>query len=411
MEPLLGKTLAELQQIAIEAGLPRFVGKQLCEWLYRKRVRSFDEMSNISLKARHALQERYTIGRIAPTAEAVSKDGTRKYLFPIQAEMPDNRSNDSEKRTRNTQRSTLNYIECVYLPENDRATLCVSTQAGCKMGCKFCMTGTLGFHGNLTAAAILAQVLHFPDLTNLVLMGEGEPMDNIDNVLRALSVLTSDWGLGWSPKRITVSTVGILKAPLHPSPGGDGATALERYLNETDCHLAISLHNPHPEERAAIMPAERLTPISHVLDIVRQYDWSKQRRLSFEYICWSGMNDDTAHAKQLLRLVQGLPCRVNLIRYHQTSDTQASPKDSNLQTLKQAQRAQTSYQSQPSCHSAASDATVLPNATFPASDEQRMIALRDYLSAHGVTCTIRRSRGEDILAACGMLVNALNTQA
>ena len=387
MEPLLGKTLAELQQIAIEAGLPRFVGKQLCEWLYRKRVRSFDEMSNISLKARHALQERYTIGRIVPTAEAVSKDGTRKYLFPIQAEMPDNRSNDSENRTRNTQRSTLNYIECVYLPENDRATLCVSTQAGCKMGCKFCMTGTLGFHGNLTAAAILAQVLHFPDLTNLVLMGEGEPMDNIDHVLRALSVLTSDWGLGWSPKRITVSTVGILKAPLHPSPEGEGATTLERYLNETDCHLAISLHNPNPEERAAIMPAERLTPISHVLDIVRQYDWSKQRRLSFEYICWSGMNDDTAHAKQLLRLVQGLPCRVNLIRYHQTDSDQ------------------------PSCRTAASDATVLPNATFPASDEQRMIALRDYLSAHGVTCTIRRSRGEDILAACGMLVNALNTQA
>ena len=387
MEPLLGKTLAELQQIAIEAGLPRFVGKQLCEWLYRKRVRSFDDMSNISLKARHALQERYTIGRIVPTAEAVSKDGTRKYLFPIQAEMPDNRSNDSEKRTRNTQRSTLNYIECVYLPENDRATLCVSTQAGCKMGCKFCMTGTLGFHGNLTAAAILAQVLHFPDLTNLVLMGEGEPMDNIDHVLRALSVLTSDWGLGWSPKRITVSTVGILKAPLHPSPEGEGATTLERYLNETDCHLAISLHNPHPEERAAIMPAERLTPISRVLDIVRQYDWSKQRRLSFEYICWSGMNDDTAHAKQLLRLVQGLPCRVNLIRYHQTDSDQ------------------------PSCRTAASDATVLPNATFPASDEQRMIALRDYLSAHGVTCTIRRSRGEDILAACGMLVNALNTQA
>ena len=387
MEPLLGKTLAELQQIAIEAGLPRFVGKQLCEWLYRKRVRSFDEMSNISLKARHALQERYTIGRIVPTAEAVSKDGTRKYLFPIQAEMPDNRSNDSENRTRNTQRSTLNYIECVYLPENDRATLCVSTQAGCKMGCKFCMTGTLGFHGNLTAAAILAQVLHFPDLTNLVLMGEGEPMDNIDHVLRALSVLTSDWGLGWSPKRITVSTVGILKAPLHPSPEGEGATTLERYLNETDCHLAISLHNPHPEERAAIMPAERLTPISRVLDIVRQYDWSKQRRLSFEYICWSGMNDDTAHAKQLLRLVQGLPCRVNLIRYHQTDSDQ------------------------PSCRTAASDATVLPNATFPASDEQRMIALRDYLSAHGVTCTIRRSRGEDILAACGMLVNALNTQA
>ena len=394
MEPLLGKTLAELQTIAIEAGLPRFVGKQLCEWIYRKRVTSFEQMTNISLKARQALQERYVIGRTEPTAEAVSKDGTRKYLFPIQAEMPDNRSNDSEKRTRNTQHSTLNYIECVYLPEDDRVTLCVSTQAGCKMGCKFCMTGTLGFHGNLTADAILAQILHFPDLTNLVLMGEGEPMDNIDHVLRALNVLTSDWGLAWSPKRITVSTVGILKASPLPSPEGKGEQkiSLQRFLEETDCHLAISLHNPNPEERAAIMPAERLTPISHVLDLVRQYDWSKQRRLSFEYICWAGVNDDIAHAKQLLRLVSGLPCRVNLIRFHQTSDTQASPKDSNLQTLKQAQRAQTSYQSQPS---------------FPASDEQRMVAFRDYLSAHGVTCTIRRSRGEDILAACGMLVNAL----
>ena len=394
MEPLLGKTLAELQTIAIEAGLPRFVGKQLCEWIYRKRVTSFEQMTNISLKARQALQERYVIGRTEPTAEAVSKDGTRKYLFPIQAEMPDNRSNDSEKRTRNTQHSTLNYIECVYLPEDDRVTLCVSTQAGCKMGCKFCMTGTLGFHGNLTVDAILAQILHFPDLTNLVLMGEGEPMDNIDHVLRALNVLTSDWGLAWSPKRITVSTVGILKASPLPSPEGKGEQkiSLQRFLEETDCHLAISLHNPNPEERAAIMPAERLTPISHVLDLVRQYDWSKQRRLSFEYICWAGVNDDIAHAKQLLRLVSGLPCRVNLIRFHQTSDTQASPKDSNLQTLKQAQRAQTSYQSQPS---------------FPASDELRMVAFRDYLSAHGVTCTIRRSRGEDILAACGMLVNAL----
>ena len=398
MEPLLGKTLAELQTIAIEAGLPRFAGKQLCEWIYRKRVTSFEQMTNISLKARQALQERYVIGRTEPTAEAVSKDGTRKYLFPIQAEMPDNRSNGSEKKTLNAQRSTLNaqhstlnYIECVYLPEDDRVTLCVSTQAGCKMGCKFCMTGTLGFHGNLTANAILAQILHFPDLTNLVLMGEGEPMDNIDHVLRALNVLTSDWGLAWSPKRITVSTVGILKASPLPSPEGKGEqkNSLQRFLEETDCHLAISLHNPNPEERAAIMPAEHLTPISHVLDLVRQYDWSKQRRLSFEYICWAGVNDDIAHAKQLLRLVSGLPCRVNLIRFHQSSNSPQEVqifKSSNLQIFKSSNS---------------------PKDFFPASDEQRMVAFRDYLSAHGVTCTIRRSRGEDILAACGMLVNAL----
>ena len=366
MEPLLGKSLTELQAIAIEAGLPRFVGKQLCDWLYRKQVTSFDDMSNISLKAREALKEKYCIGRSAPTAEAVSQDGTRKYLFPV-----------------SNQQSAISsqFIECVYLPEDDRVTLCVSTQAGCKMGCRFCMTGTLGFHGNLSATDILNQIFAIDQqhaVTNLVLMGEGEPMDNIDNVLRALNVLTSEWGLAWSPKRITVSTVGILPKSNQQSAISNQQSALQRFLEETDCHLAISLHNPFADERAAIMPAQRLTPISEVLDLVRQYDWSRQRRLSFEYICWAGVNDDTAHAKQLLRLVSGLPCRVNLIRFHQ------SPEGSNQQSA-------------------------ISNQLFPASDESRMIAFRDYLSAHGVTCTIRRSRGEDILAACGMLVNALNT--
>ena len=413
MEVLLGKTLSELQTIAVEAGLPRFVGKQLCEWLYRKCVTSFDQMTNISLKARQALQAKYVIGRITPTAEAVSQDGTRKYLFPASVSKlgtptdANISASDGEERRHTSplcrpaaSDATVlpNAVECVYLPEDDRATLCVSTQAGCKMGCKFCMTGTLGFHGNLSADAILAQVLHFlspytfslSPLTNLVLMGEGEPMDNIDNVLRALNVLTSDWGLGWSPKRITVSTVGFLQKP-HPTSDTQHQTpnipprqpALQRFLEETDCHLAISLHNPNATERAAIMPAERLTPISEVLDLVRRYDWSKQRRQSFEYICWAGVNDDQQHAKQLLRLLQGLPCRVNLIRFHsgqQTADSNQHASYSSLQTI------------------------------FPASDEQRMIAFRDYLSAHGVTCTIRKSRGEDILAACGMLVNALSKE-
>lgn len=377
MEPLLGKSLDELQAIATEAGLPRFVGRQLCEWIYRKRVTSFEQMTNISLKAREALKAKYTIGRIEPTAEAVSQDGTRKYLFPVAV-------SGQQSAVSNP---LPNAVECVWLPEDDRTTLCVSTQAGCKMGCKFCMTGTLGFHGNLTAADILAQVLHFPDLTNLVLMGEGEPMDNIDNVLRALCVLTSEWGLGWSPKRITVSTVGFLQKS---SAVSNQQPALQRYLEETDCHLAISLHNPDPEERAAIMPAERLTPVSRVLDLVRQYDWSKQRRLSFEYICWAGVNDDIPHARQLLRLVQGLPCRVNIIRFHSTTAPDSST-DSNLQTNGSA--AQPFRPAQP---------------TFPASDESRMVAFRDYLSAHGITTTIRKSRGEDILAACGMLVNALS---
>ena len=338
-ETLLGKTLTELQEVALSVGLQKFAGRQLAEWLYVRRVTDFDEMTNISLKGREALKARYTVGRHAPVKEAVSVDGTRKYLFSIT----------------NNQSPITNYrfIETVYIPEDDRATLCVSTQAGCKMGCRFCMTGTLGFHGHLSAADILNQIFYFDDLTNVVLMGEGEPMDNLDQVLRALDIMTADYGCGWSPKRITVSTVGV--------------PAMKRFLDESECHLAVSLHNPFPDERAQIMPAEKLFSAADVVALLRQYDWTHQRRVSFEYICWHGQNDTPRHAKELLRLLRGLNARVNLIRFHAGVDR-----------------------------------------AFPASDEAAMIWLRDYLTAHGLTTTIRRSRGEDILAACGMLVNALN---
>lgn len=331
MEVLLGKTLSELQEVAFSVGLQKFAGKQLAEWLYVRRVTSFDEMTNISLKGREALKANYSVGRHAPIKEAVSTDGTRKYLFAIGDQ----------------------FIESVYIPEEDRATLCVSTQAGCKMGCRFCMTGTLGFHGHLTAADILNQIFYFSDLTNIVYMGEGEPMDNIDQVLRSLEIMTADYGCAWSPKRITVSTVGI--------------PVMKRFLDESECHLAISMHNPFAIERAQIMPAEKMMSITKVVDLLKQYDWSHQRRVSFEYICWSGVNDTPRHAKEITRLLKGLNCRVNLIRFHQGVDRQ-----------------------------------------FPASDEKTMEWFRDYLTENGVTTTIRRSRGEDILAACGMLVNALN---
>lgn len=344
MERLLGKSLRELQAVAVSVGLPKFAGKQLAEWLYVRRVTSFDEMTNISLKGREALRASYSIGRHEPIAKAESVDGTKKYLFEIQIN------------------GNKQYIETVYLPEADRATLCVSTQAGCKMGCRFCMTGTLGFHGQLSAGEILNQLFEADRLavsngclaiSNVVLMGEGEPMDNIDEVLRALDVMTADYGCAWSPKRITVSTVGII----------DG---LRRFLNESECHLAISLHNPFGSERAAIMPAEKAWPMRDVIALLREYDWSHQRRVSFEYICWGMQNTTIKHAKELLRILNGLECRVNLIRFHAGVDKE-----------------------------------------FAASDERQMEWLRDYLSEHGVTTTIRKSRGEDILAACGMLVNAL----
>ena len=342
-QTLLGKTLAELQQVALSVGLQKFAGKQLAEWLYVRRASSFEQMTNISLKGRQALEEQYTIGRHEPVAEAVSKDGTKKYLFRL--------SGDEVKGDV--------FIESVYIPDNDRATLCVSTQAGCKMGCKFCMTGTLGFHGQLPVGEILNQIFSIPDsdkLTNIVYMGEGEPMDNIDHVLRSLQVMTESWGCAWSPKRITVSTVGVV-------PG------LERFLKESECHLAVSLHNPFGAERQDIMPIEKRYHLTDIVAMLKQYDWQHQRRVSFEYICWHGQNDTIRHAKELVRLLKGLPCRINLIRFHAGVDQ-----------------------------------------AFAGSDEKQMEWLRDYLSDNGITTTIRRSRGEDILAACGMLVNALSQQ-
>ena len=338
---LLGKTLEELQEVALAVGLKKFAGKQLANWLYVKRVTSFDEMTNISLSAREQLKQSYRIGRHMPIAHVESKDGTKKYLFQVGNQ----------------------YVESVYIPDAERATLCVSTQAGCRMGCKFCMTGTLGFQGHLSAADILNQIFYFDltsdnqsingALTNVVYMGEGEPMDNLDAVLRSLHVLTQDWGCAWSPKRITVSSVGYM-------PG------LKRFLDETECHLAISLHNPFGAERQEVMPIEKRYHLTEVVELLKQYDWTHQRRISFEYICWYNQNDTIRHAKELLRLLKGLPCRINLIRFHAGVD-----------------------------------------ATFPGSNERQMEWLRDYLTAGGITTTIRRSRGEDILAACGMLVNSL----
>ena len=379
MEPLLGKTLSELQDVALAVGLKRFAGKQLAEWLYVRRATSFDEMTNISLAGRKALAEQYVIGRHEPVAKAESTDGTKKYLFT--ADTPKGRQ----------------FIECVYIPSNSspetgevarsaggvdnlsncpsgRFTLCVSTQAGCRMGCKFCMTGAQGFHGHLTAADILNQIFSVPEsalLTNLVYMGEGEPMDNIGPVMRSLEIMTADYGCAWSPHRITVSTVGA----------GEG---LDRFLKQSECDLAISLHNPFPSERAEIMPAERLRNIKQVLNWVGQQDFRHQRRLSFEYIVWAGKNDTMRHAQELRRLVAPFSphCRVNLIRFHAAPETPP---------LRQGRGT--------ACGGGVDSDTL----RFPATDEQKMQWLCDYLNDNGVTTTIRRSRGEDILAACGML--------
>ena len=346
---LLGKTLDELKSIAVEAGLPAFTGKQLAQWLYVKKVRSFDEMTNISKAGREKLAGLYEVGVTGPAGVAVSSDGTKKYLFPVSC--PKASGLDAYEEARPEELETA-AVEAVMIPDEDRRTLCVSSQSGCRMGCKFCMTGRQGFHGHLSAADILSQFIAVdegPELTNAVFMGMGEPLDNYDNVMRAIEALTADWGFGWSPKRITLSSVGVL-----PN--------LKRYLDESRCHLAISLHDPFPEERAALMPVEKAWPLEEAVRLIRRYDFTGQRRVSFEYIMFSGLNDTKRHEDALIRLLRGLECRVNLIRFHQ-----------------------------------------IPDFPYVTSPDLVMERFRDRLGAHGITCTIRASRGEDILAACGML--------
>jgi len=293
-EILLGRTLDELTELVTSLGMPRFTGKQIAQWLYDKRVTSIDEMTNLSKANRTLLAERYTVGRTAPVMSQLSKDGTRKYLFAV---------------------STGGLVEAVFIPDKDRATLCISSQVGCKMDCLFCMTGKQGFKGNLSSGEIINQVLSVEEsasLTNVVYMGMGEPLDNATNVLKSISVLTSAWGLGWSPKRVTLSTVGVRRG-------------LEHFLSETTCHLAVSLHNPFHEGRLELMPAEGGLPLEDTLQMIREADFTGQRRVSFEYIVFDGVNDSDEHAAELARLLRGIPCRINLIPFHQIPDVPLRP--------------------------------------------------------------------------------------
>ncbi|MDE6010242.1 MAG: 23S rRNA (adenine(2503)-C(2))-methyltransferase RlmN [Muribaculaceae bacterium] len=339
--PLIGLTEKDLRDVAVSLGMPKFVGTQLAQWIYQKGVKTFDEMANLSKKNRALLDEQYCVGRTDPSASVKSSDGTVKYLFPVAG----GRS-----------------IESVYIPDKERATLCVSSQSGCKMNCYFCATGKMGFKSQLTAAEIINQILSIPPapekghepmapLTNVVFMGMGEPLDNFGAVSRVIEILTAPWGLAWSPKRITVSTVGKLPE-------------LKDLLEKTQVHVAISVHTADARERGAMMPAQKAFPLQSVMQLLSGYDFSHQRRLSLEYIMWKGVNDDIAHAHQLIRLIGNLDCRVNLIRYHAIDGVDLKP-----------------------------------------CSEERMIMFRNVLNQHGITATIRTSRGEDIMAACGMLAN------
>jgi 23S rRNA (adenine2503-C2)-methyltransferase len=338
---LLGLTTAELKLMAKELGMPAFTGKQIAQWLYEKHVKSINEMTNLSKGNRERLSERYCVGAMEPIDCQRSVDGTIKYLFPV-------RCSDVSDNSIPTQK----FVETVFIPDGERATLCVSCQVGCKMNCLFCQTGKQGFEGQLTAADILNQIYALPEselLTNIVFMGQGEPMDNLDNVLKVTQILTDEEGYAWSPKRITVSSVGV-------------KNKLKRFLDESQCHVAISMHSPLHEQRLQLMPAEKAMTIEDTVALLKQYDFTHQRRCSFEYICFAGLNDTLEHGREIVKLVKGLECRINLIRFHE-----------------------------------------IPDVDLPGADEQRMQQLRDYLTSHGVFTTIRASRGQDIFAACGLL--------
>jgi 23S rRNA (adenine2503-C2)-methyltransferase len=331
---LYGASLAQLKALCDELGLPRFAHKQIARWLYSRFVTDIDSMTDLSKVAREVLKQNCELGLSAPLKESVSVDGTKKYLF---------RTSEGE------------YIESALIPDGERMTLCVSSQAGCKMGCKFCATGRMGFRHHLSATEIINQILSIPErdkLTNLVFMGMGEPLDNIDNLLQTLDILTSEWGMAWSPTRITVSTAGV-------------ARTLPRLLDESKVHIAVSLHNPFPEERKEIMPIENSYSIREVCDILRRYDFTHQRRVSFEYIVLEGMNSSMRHIKELSRLLDGIKCRINLIRFHK-----------------------------------------IPDSPFYSPELEKIIEFRDTLTKRGIQSTLRASRGEDIEAACGLLSTA-----
>lgn len=328
---LYGKTLTELKEIAASMGLPSYTVRQLGDWLYKKHAGSLDEMTNISKQTRKVLSEKYILHKSAPSGVQVSEDGTRKYLFPVLEDK---------------------YVESVFIPEKNRNTLCISTQVGCKMDCLFCMTGKQGFQGDLSVGEILNQVTSLPErdqVSNVVFMGMGEPLDNTDKVIKSIEIMTSDYGFGWSNSRITLSTIGML-------PG------LEKVLQETSCHLAISLHSPFEEERLLLMPMEKVFPAKQIIEFLKKSQVRRRRRISFEYIMFKGLNDTFRHVNGLTRLLNGLNCRINLIRFHE-----------------------------------------IPGVHLQSSTDETMIQFRDRLNQKGIVTTIRASRGRDISAACGML--------
>lgn len=330
---LSGLTVEEIFQLIEPSGFKLSHAHSIANSIYKKRVNDIHDIRQIPNKLRNLLVERHGIGNFPPVASEISADRSVKYLF---------RSADGKM------------FETVYIPEGKRNTVCVSSQSGCRMGCSFCVTAGYGFHGNLSAAEIVNQVISIPcagKVTHVVLMGMGEPMDNLQNVLKACEILRSEWGCSISRRNITVSTVGM-------------TPEVEQFLANSECNVALSLFSPFHEERIKLVPAERIYPVKDILEMLRSFPVRKKRRLTVAYMMIRGLNDTGRHLESLISMLAGSDIRVNLLPYHKSSNDLNDP-----------------------------------------SSTERMMFFKHNLVMAGISASIRRSRGTDISAACGMLAS------
>ncbi len=343
--PLLGLSAAELEQAVVAAGMPKFRARQLWRWVWRHGLTSFEEMSDLGKPVRQTFSEMFSLARPAVTSRMVSSDGTIKWLLRF----PDG-----------------NEAETVYIPDRDRGTLCVSSQVGCTLTCSFCHTGTQKLVRNLTTGEITGQVMLAMDelgdwpagkpdrrLTNIVLMGMGEPLFNYDNVAKAMRIIMSGEGVGLSKRRITLSTSGVV-----PEIARCGA--------ELGVNLAISLHAVRDELRDELVPINRKYPLAELIEACRNYPGlSNARRITWEYVMLDGVNDSDADCAALLRLIRGIPSKLNLIPFNPW-----------------------------------------PGSPYECSSDKRIEAFAAKVLKAGYASPVRTPRGRDILAACGQLKSA-----
>lgn len=327
-------TAAEIESFLVRNGYDQAYAVKTATSFYRKRIGSFSGMKDLPRSLKELLSGSFSSGLVPPVTSEESADSTVKYLFRIAGRE----------------------IETVFIPDKKRATVCVSSQAGCRMGCPFCLTGRYGFKGNLTAGEIINQIYSIPDakkITHVVFMGMGEPMDNLEEVLKACEILTSQWGFAFSPRNVTVSTVGI-------------GPAIRDFLTRSGCNLTLSLHSPFPAGRAEVVPAERAYPAREIIEMMKSWPATKKRRFSIAYVMISGINDTDGHLGELVKLLKGSSVRINLLPYHR-----------------------------------------IPGDSIHSSSRERMNYFRHNLTLSGISASIRKSRGEDISAACGLLASGL----